>query len=189
MYKIKIMCDLQQSLQEALAQTRQGFVPSLAVDMSALHAVSNNKYTSISRCCQKCVPISKVWIKEEIQFNNCTFICCFPSPDQVLLWRFCQCWSTEHADSWQKKAMVSFPVHILLSTAMLFNFACVPFHSIAVFHSILLPSFHSRGLFGHFFPYTSHVIFTDLKHSHLNDVRKDTFNSKRSALAIFCGFL
>ena len=46
-----------------------------------------------------------------------------------------------------------------------------------------VPYFHSRGLIGRLFPYTSHVIFTDLSHSNLNDVRKDTFSSERSAMA------
>ena len=133
---------LQQSLQEALAQSRQGFVPSLAVDVSALHAVSNNKYTSISRCCQECVPVSKVssrvillvscninegWIK-------CGILLFFFSSDQVLLGRFCQRWFAKHADSWQEKAMVSYYFFVV---------SIVVFHSIpllccdAVLHSIL----------------------------------------------------
>ena len=56
---------------------------------------------------------------------------------------------------------------------------CVSFRcSSFTLHSVTV--FHSRGLFGRSFPYTSHVIFTDLTHSNLNDVRKETFNSKRS---------
>jgi hypothetical protein len=39
-------------------------------------------------------------------------------------------------------------------------------------------------LIGRLFPYTSHVLFTDLRHSNLNDVRKETFSSKRSALVL-----
>ena len=61
---------VQQSLQEAIARTQRGFVPSLAVDMNALHLASNVKYASVSRCCQTCVPDSRVRQYYVILNNN-----------------------------------------------------------------------------------------------------------------------
>lgn len=110
-----------------------------------------------------------------MKYRNFDWLLCFLYPDKVLLWRYCQCWSSKLADSRQKKTVVSDPLILILWRIW----------SLAVFHSIPSYVFHSRGLFGYFFPYTSHVLFTDLRHSRLNDVRKETFNSKRSALP-FC---
>ncbi|XP_064382450.1 glycerol-3-phosphate acyltransferase 1, mitochondrial-like [Halichondria panicea] len=38
---------------------RSSFVPSLGIDANALHTATVNKFTSISRCCQHCLPSSR----------------------------------------------------------------------------------------------------------------------------------
>ncbi len=88
-------------------QGRSSFVPSLGIDANALHAATVNKFTSISRCCQHCLPSSRVSqliiIIDELSLHV----------DKVLCWWRSWLWTARYLAYWQKTVWVC-SIHTLL---------------------------------------------------------------------------
>lgn len=70
-------------LQETIIH-QANFAPSLGITLSDLHTSTVKKYTSVSRCCEKCVPVSKVRVGLEEHATCPNLFCSFLSQSKFL---------------------------------------------------------------------------------------------------------